>query len=393
MASLRPRYAPTLFAALLLTTTAALALWRHQSQPRTHLPHAALSAATIAHATRDDVTLDERPIAIPERLLNERGCLTEPRRWVFPGATPAAVSARLRRALGDTAAYAQASSSMQCRRDGCVVDAPAAVVEAILPSERSSLYAELGASELNPAYANPFRRHPPSPPFGDSPGLPPSTRALIARTTWTQLGVAYFADLSAACELVHTDAERRALVRAIHRPMTLDVGLRTTPGAIERLVASVPMRSRPALRAALSAARARGAASVSLDVLLPASARRRAGTWPAPGEEDLNCFWTSLHFADGDTRERLPYPTQAAAALLARYDRLDDAPARFGDVIALHRADGALEHLAVHLFAGVFFTKNGASVVQPWRILRVEDLLIDYPQTHHVELWRRRDDP
>ena len=393
MASLRPTYAPTLYATLLLATTAAFVLWSHRAPGRATASHPALPAATIAHATRDDLTLRERPIAVPDHLLTERGCLVEPRRWGFPGAAREAVEARLRRALGDGAAYRQATATMTCGPSGCAVDAPAAVVAAVLPAERPALYAELGATEANPAYLFSFRRPLSRTPFSESPGLPPAAREVVARTTWTRLGVSHFADLSAACEQVHTDAERRALVRAIHRPITLDVGLRTTPGAIERVVASVPRRARPALRATLMEARARGEAEVPIDVILPAGARRRAGSWAAPGEEDLNCFWTAIHFADGDTRERLPDPAVAAAALRARYERIEDAPARFGDVMALYRADGGLEHLAVHLFAGVFFTKDGASVVQPWRVVRVEDLLIDYPQTQRVELWRPRDDP
>lgn len=393
MAPPRTTYAPTLYAALLLATTAAFVAWRHHSPPRGPVARrAALPAATVAHATRDDLTLDERPIPIPDRVLNERGCLTEPRRWVFPGATRATAAARLERILrGDGRALALAS--LRCEAAGCAVDAPSVVVESLDPAERPAFYADLAASELNPPYVFPFRRHRSRTPFHQSPGLPMAAAEVVARTSWTRQGVSYFADLAAACERVHTDADRRALVRAIHLPVTVVVGLRTNPSAVERLVASVPLRLRPFVRSALTEARGRAQATAPIDALFPPEARRRVGTWPSPGEEELNCFWTALHFQDGDVRERLPDPPAAMAALQARFERLDDVPARFGDVMAFYRADGALEHLAVHLFAGVFFTKNGVSIVQPWRIARLEDVLLDYPTVQRVELWRRRGDP
>jgi hypothetical protein len=84
MASLRPTYAPTLYAALLLATTAAFVLWSHRAPARTAASHPALPAATIAHATRDDLTLRDRAIAVPDHIINERGCLGEARRWAFP---------------------------------------------------------------------------------------------------------------------------------------------------------------------------------------------------------------------------------------------------------------------------------------------------------------------
>ncbi len=392
VASLRPANAPTLYAALLLATTVAFVASRHRAPPRATAPHAALPAATVAHATRDDLTLAERPLTPPPSMLNEQGCYGGPRRWAFPGTTREATAARLSRALRGPG-LELALSSIRCAADGCVVDAPAAVVAAVDPAARDGFYGELAGSPLNPAYAFPFRRFPARPPFAASPGLPPAAREFVARASWSRAGVQYFADLTSACERAGTDDDRRALVRAIHLPWTLDVGLRTDPRAADRLVATAPLRLRPALRAALSRAAGAGRAAVPLDDVLPGPARRRHGTWAGAGEEHLNCFWTALHFEDGDPGERLLDLPSVEAALRARYERLDDVPARFGDVMAFRAADGALEHLAVHLFAGVFFTKDGVSVVQPWRVARVEDVLLDYPNARRVELWRRRDDP
>ncbi len=180
MASARSKYAPTLYAALLLATTGAFVLWRHRAPARgVTAPRAALPAATVAHATRDDLTLDERPIPIPDGVLDERGCLVAPRRWFFPGATREVATARLERALRG-AGRAQALAALGCEPAGCAVDAPAAVVEAVDPAERGAFYADLAAFEINQSYVFPFRRHRSRTPFSESPGLPPGTAGVIS---------------------------------------------------------------------------------------------------------------------------------------------------------------------------------------------------------------------
>lgn len=385
--------APTVVAVLLFATTAAL-VTRHF--------HAASRAAVgrlspppppaLAHATRDDIVLTERVLTPPPWMLNASACADGPRRWVFTGLTASATAATLARVLRGPG-LAQAEASIRCAPNGCVVDAPAAVVTAVIPSARAPFYASLAATAANPGYASPFRRHPSRPAYADSPGLPPAAREVVAQTSWTQDGVLMFADLPAACERMRDDAERTALTRAIHRPWTMDVALRTAPASVERLVATVSPRARAAARAKLTRARDEGRATVPVEDFLPEPARRRVGTWAAASEETLNCFWTALHFEDGDPRERILSLPAAESALRARYRPVGEAPARFGDVMAFRNADGGLEHLAVHLFAGVFYTKNGISTVQPWRISRVEDVALDYPAARSVELWRRLDEP
>ncbi|MFO0606509.1 MAG: hypothetical protein U0324_25275 [Polyangiales bacterium] len=385
--------APTVVAALLFAATGALVTWRFREASGVAVGRLAPPPPpALAHATRDDILLTERVLTPPPWMLNEQACLSGPRRWAFPGLTASTTAAVLARVLrGPGLALAQAS--IRCAPDGCVVDAPAAVVTAVIPSERASFYASLGATAANQGYAFPFRRHPSRPAFADSPGLPPAAREVVAQTSWTQDGVLMFADLPAACERMRDDAERTALARAIHRPWTMDVALRTAPASVERLVATVAPRARAVARAKLTRARETGRATVPIDELLPEPARRRVGTWATASEETLNCFWTALHFEDGDPRERLLSLPAVESALRARYRPLGEAPARFGDVMAFRNADGGLEHLAVHLFAGVFYTKNGISTVQPWRISRVEDVALDYPATRSVELWRRLDEP
>lgn len=280
----RAALAPTLAAALLFSATGAVALRGARGGASAAAGRlAALPAVTVAHATRDDLVLDERLVPPPSHELTRQVCVDPPRRWVFPGATREGVAARLTRALrGAGRSYALAV--LECDGTGCGVEAPSVVVESVEPAERPALYAALAASPLNPAYAAPFRRRRGEIVFHESPGLPPEAAAVIARTTWSDGAVINFADLSAACEHAHNDDERRALILGLHRPTTVAMALRTGPESAERLVASVPLRLRGALRSALAGAYARGEASIPVEGFFPPEARRRLrNPWAAPG--------------------------------------------------------------------------------------------------------------
>ena len=56
-----------------------------------------------------------------------------------------------------------------------------------------------------------------------------------------------------------------------------------------------------------------------------------------------------------------------------------DGPPIYGDVISLQNATGTPVHMCVYLADDVVFTKNGHDHIEPWLLMKLPDILAQYP--------------
>lgn len=340
-------------------------------------------------ATRGDLALRARAVAVPEGVLDGRECLGAGTRWAFPRATREALTGTLRDVVGDPAAVQSVLARARCDEEGCVIEPEGRLVESLAPAVRARLYDLLGRDGENAAQFAPFRRAASVVPFADTPGLPAEAREAVARLSWDDHGVRLFADLPAACAHVRSAEARRALVRAIQHPVTYEISLRTQSIAAARLVASFPLAARVDVRQTLDRARAEGRAEVPIEVFLPAGVRRANGAWPDPSDPRDRALGVALH-ADDEGAARALSSTEAETELAARFAPIGDERPHFGDVMVLLRSDNTIERAVVHLVAGMVFVAPERERMRPGHVAPLEDVLLDHPDLWRVETWRLR---
>jgi hypothetical protein len=129
--------------------------------------------------------------------------------------------------------------------------------------------------------------------------------------------------------------------------------------------------------------------SISLDIahLLPPFARQRLNSYPhpqEPGQRVPDCYWSAWNFFRDPPADRYFDEAIWRQELQQNY-QLVEAPI-FGDLVFLARADGVPIHCAVFIADDVVFTKNGANPRQPWKLMKMEDMLARYPEEPPVRV-------
>jgi hypothetical protein len=90
-----------------------------------------------------------------------------------------------------------------------------------------------------------------------------------------------------------------------------------------------------------------------------------------------DCHWSSLNFF-----RDIPDPNFGKAEFVLRElkDNYSPAPAdpRYGDIVLFSKPDGTIIHSAVYIADDICFTKNGATIIYPWMLATINDLLEQY---------------
>jgi hypothetical protein len=87
-----------------------------------------------------------------------------------------------------------------------------------------------------------------------------------------------------------------------------------------------------------------------------------------------------MNFAN-ETRDHRFFDGQYVQTVLAaQYHRVPKADA-FGDVILYYEPGQQWQavHMCVFIAENVVFTKNGSDLYQPWVLMHMDDMLINYP--------------
>lgn len=312
----------------------------------------------------------------------------EPARWAFPGVSPEEVRAFL---SGTGAAPDQVAQLQQAVRSdpaikGAVVIPPPAVVLALSPEVRATIYTMLARSALNFDQAQSFR-FPGTTPDDWFRGslMSPKTRALISPLAYRDGPFLHFADIESIRHEVGSPEELQRLAKTLLRNATVLVELSVTQASEVSDLANywgIGGR-RTDIRPLLESLAAHKTRSIDIVHLLPAFARDHLYRYPKITTEDLNrpllanCLWSSLNFFRGTPDDRFLDVDIALATLRKDYYVVEHGY-QLGDLVALVDQEGNLFHVAVYLAADLVFTKNGTSPVSPWTIMPLPELVAYY---------------
>lgn len=223
--------------------------------------------------------------------------------------------------------------------------------------------------------------------------ISPETVALIQRLTYQRGAALCFSDLPELFTRIPDATERQYTARALTRRTGLLMKLHIrTDSDIAALTDywSKGGRSKDVAPLLESLQKIPGGGTIDIAHLLPAFARMRLNTFPAPptGKETVDdlpdCYWTAMNFFKPQ-----PDPVYQDDAIWRKdlednYEPIDQASA-LGDLIFLVKPDGVPYHAAVFIGDDVVFTKNGTNFRQPWLIMKMEDMVARYPTSYPLQ--------
>lgn len=312
--------------------------------------------------------------------------------WRFPGVALDGVRAQFDAVGFAPALRDELLARTRCDAEGCITTPTDAQLEALPADARGRNYRALAPQQGSHYAMVPFRRPLRFGAWEDLPGLPPSVRSLLQRTTWRENDTEYFADIALACHTFTDVATRHALIDALDRRYSVDVTIRVGPNTPLDEVVRYWSAARPEreVRVLFEAAQRNGT-RVALPDLMPPMPRHRIDTFPAPGEPAYDCFWSSLHFFDPNPeRFAPPTPEVFSAELAAHWREIPEADRRFGDMLVLY-TNGTPTHAMIHVAEDLAFTKNGRYPRRPWIVMSVHDVRRDYTGSGPVRVYRNVD--
>jgi hypothetical protein len=65
----------------------------------------------------------------------------------------------------------------------------------------------------------------------------------------------------------------------------------------------------------------------------------------------------------------------------------------FGDLITVINSQGDALHIAVYIAEDIVFTKNGMNVLQPWVMMRMDDMMSYFPSPEplRIAIFRKKE--
>lgn len=285
-----------------------------------------------------------------------------------------------------------ATNSWSVQASTCTLHPSQNLVLTLNRSAREKVYDVLGRCSSNYAQCFPFRFAPNrfEERFANS-GLSSDTVQFVRNLCYTNDGLLSFCDLGVASEKLNK-SEFEGLIRVLYSVPTVRMRLHVKPDSnIDQLVAywgrgGREHRVRPMLE---SLARMPGGDSVSVSYLLPGAARLRLNTFPDIArdarEAREDCFYTAMNFFNKYSDDRFFDKANSRQALMNDYTLVTEAPT-FGDLIALINSHGDALHVAVYVAEDVVFTKNGINTLQPWVLMRMDDMMSYFPSSEPLRI-------
>ena len=287
------------------------------------------------------------------------------------------------------------------RRDKHIKVRPTAGAILGLPAEaRATIYGTLARWEENP-----FHREPEVVAGRDvrdwlrRAELTEEVVAVIEKLVYRRGTNLVFADTPLVLRMVQTEDERMTIRKALSRTPTLVVNLRLSPQTdVAALVQywSGPKRFKDITPFLESVAATPAVSSVDLMHLMPAQARRLLYTYPGSNYGRTgyfpDCHWTSLNFGNFESLDRLADPTLATAYVFENYAKAEGAY-RYGDVLFFMDGNtGNAIHSCVYIADDIVYTKNGRSPMQPWVLMKLNDVIAYYSMYYapQVACWRSK---
>ena len=309
-----------------------------------------------------------------------------PTRWFFAGATREQLQELFISCGLTEVQYSELrdKGTWATESDGILITPPGDLVLNLSQKSRAALYSVLGANKRNDFQMSPFvyRQGGFDDWFKDS-GLSEATLQLVKKVVYRRGAAVCVSDLPELSARVADPAERWRLVKTLSRASSLLMKLRIRPDSdIKALTAywarGWHVKDIESLLESLT--RVPGGVTVDVAHLMPPFARKRMNSYPtplAPGQRAPDCYWTALNFFNDPPDDRY-FDDAIWRKELKEQCQLVEQPT-FGDLVFLVRQDGVPVHCAVFVADDVVFTKNGANMRQPWKLMKMEDMLARYP--------------
>jgi hypothetical protein len=318
--------------------------------------------------------------------------------WYFPNYTASKLE-ELFRSLAlkeDQKAYLLDTSNWRLRDGKIMIEPTDELVLGLKKETRQQLYTILGQDPANVAqtYAMRFPRES----FEDRLSKAGLSRQ---RIEWLrELGITnestIFISPDHALGKALTQQELEQLFRAYGSVPTWRLTLRVMPDTdIAALVKYWGLGGREkVIEPLLASAQLPGNPNtVDLVEILPEFARLRIDTYPDPMKDPLatreDCYYTALNFFKSPPDPGLVSEIITRKEMVENYYPTMD-PMRFGDLLVLVNSREVGIHICVYLADDFVFTKEGRGVLQPWVIMKLKDVLADFPSTEPLQVRQLR---
>jgi len=374
----------------------AHAWWRPKEESAC-VPAQPLSASNYLHTSETTAGTFEYirlPLGEPDDLLPDVRVPLPPPRWFFAGYTVAQLKRLFRTSdlTDEQRPWLMDSGHWEPARGGLYVTPPLEIVAGLSRLARGQIYSVLAESPVNSPQHYPFRfpLNSVEERLADS-GLTTNTWEVLRRLLYGHEGTVCFADGAVAQRLLTTE-EFGTLVKALYREPTFIMRLMVNKQTdTEKLLRywSKGGRGRQLKPLLEGLANVPGGAGINVHYLLPPFARQRLYTYATalsdPAKSRQNCFWTALNFFNEQPDERFLELENVMRALHTEYHEPEDAR-EFGDVICLVDEKDRPIHMCVYIADDVVFTKNGNDDHAPWVLMKISDMLVEYPPSQALKL-------
>lgn len=335
-------------------------------------------------------------IAAPDWILDQFPLPSAVTNWTFRGLSSEEVAAVIDRpGLPEAAARELLDQSRWQIMDDAIRVVPSDLtVRSLPPDVRAGIYDVLARWEENEFQHSPYYM-----PDNDArlwlaqTGLPEHLVDLVARTAYPVGETSCFSDLPLLVAATSNYAEGRALLKALSRTQTMILRVRldreTDVSKVRDYWSAGTANAKDFLPLLESITTNEDVRHLDVVHLLPPSARKLLYTFPTPsiaiGGRYPDCHWTSLNFFNQVPEGRL---ADVAGATMFTLENLHPAepPFAYGDVLFVIDDKGNAIHSCVYLADDFVYTKNGASVLSPWLIMKLDDVRVRYGRQGPVEL-------
>jgi len=258
------------------------------------------------------------------------------------------------------------------------------LVMSLPPEIRARLYSFLANCPRNDLQAWPFiYRNGGFEDWFQRSGLSATTIGLVKQVLYQRGPALCVSDAPELLARIPDLDERLRLIKTLSRASALIMKLRIRPDTDTKALAAYWGRGwhvndiEPLLSSLTKLP-----TGITIDVahLLPPFARKRLSSFPAPlmpSQRPPDCYWTAWNFFRDPPDDRYFDDGFWRSELQQDWQVVDQAS--FGDLLFLTRPDGVPVHSAVFIADDVVFTKNGSNLRQPWKLMKIEDMLARYP--------------
>lgn len=319
--------------------------------------------------------------------------------WYVEALSPLVLKQRL---LGcglseELAVALQKNASPATNGTGFFLKPTDAFVIGLAPSDRANLYGLLAGHTQNVAHAVPFRFDlNTQTDWFEGTQLGPDVETLLRKLVYREGNMHLFSDLPLVLSQYPDHALYARLFRALSREATLKVELHVAPDERAKDLAHYwgwPDRER-AVIARIKTAQGLAPHTVPLEALLPPFVSERLNHYPSADDPGFSsCHYTAMNFFSQQPDQRFTNLTAVAKTLQQEYLEVPNREYQLGDIILILKKGEGIVHSCNYLAADLVFTKNGGSLVRPWRVARLDDLVafFSYPKPVTVRVMRRRD--